>query len=264
MLRSSQDLTHFAIDATDGSIGRVTDLYFDDDAWVVRYLVVETGSWLDSRKVLISPIAIHDPNWLQRTLPVSITQQQVRNSPSVDTEKPVSRQEEVQYADHYAYPSYWGGAGLWGDSLYPRGTAFDDAGGAGDGVERAQRAREDLTYLEAERVRQRHDDPHLRSCHDIEGYTLHASDGEIGTVTGYLVDDETWAIGYLVVETGHWWAGHKVLIAPQWISGVQWLDRSVSVALTQAEVQAAPGYDKNIPWSRQMDTSLYQPDGKTG
>ena len=95
------------------------DFYFDDLAWVVRYLVVETGSWLSSRKVLISPIAIGHPDWAERVLPVSITKEQVKNSPDIDTDKPVSRQHEMQYLGYYGYPSYWGGAGLWGSGAYP-------------------------------------------------------------------------------------------------------------------------------------------------
>ena len=114
MLRSMSELKDYAIEATDGSIGRVKDFYFDDAAWVVRYLVVETGGWLSSRRVLISPIAIGTPDWMQKKLPVSITQQQVRNSPDIDTDKPVSRQHEIAYSRHFGYPFYWGGAGLWG------------------------------------------------------------------------------------------------------------------------------------------------------
>jgi len=85
MLRSMKDLEGYAIRATDGAIGHVTDFYFDDEAWVVRYLVVETGSWLSSRKVLISPIAIGQPNWTDKVLPVAITREQVKNSPTTLT-----------------------------------------------------------------------------------------------------------------------------------------------------------------------------------
>ena len=91
MLRSMKDLENYAIRATDGNIGHVKDFYFDDEAWVVRYLVVETGTWLSSRKVLISPIAIGQLNWADKIPPVSITREQVKNSPDIDTDKSVSR-----------------------------------------------------------------------------------------------------------------------------------------------------------------------------
>ena len=112
MLRNIKDLEGYAIGATDGAVGHVKDFYFDDDAWVVRYVVVETGSWLASRKVLISPIAIGKPDWVQRLLPIALTKEQVRGSPDIDTDKPVSRQHEADYHTYYGYPYYWGGGGL--------------------------------------------------------------------------------------------------------------------------------------------------------
>src|ERR1700690_440690 len=97
MLRSMKELEDCAIRATDGIIGSVKDVYFDDKAWVIRYLVVDTGSWLSSRKGLISPIAIGPPDWIGKVLPVSITKEQVKNSPAIDPDKPVSRQHEIRY-----------------------------------------------------------------------------------------------------------------------------------------------------------------------
>ena len=264
MLRNTKDLAHYVIDATDGTIGHVRDFYFDDDAWVVRYLVVETGLWLVGRKVLISPIAVHDPNWLERTLPVSMTRQQVKDSPNIDTDKPVSRQNEEQYSGYYTYPYYWAGAGLWGDGLYPY-AMFPGYVGLGDsGANREERERDDVARLHAERIRHRNDDPHLRSCHAVTGYKIRATDGELGTVAGCLVDDETWAIGYLIVQTGHWWADHQVLIAPQWISGLEWSDKSVSVDMTLAQVRQAPAFDPDVAWSRELDSGLHQHYGRTG
>ena len=51
-----------------GLIGEVDDLYFDDEDWAIRYLVVDTGGWLSGRKVLISPVAIGHPDWMARLL----------------------------------------------------------------------------------------------------------------------------------------------------------------------------------------------------
>ncbi|MBK9444229.1 MAG: PRC-barrel domain-containing protein [Comamonadaceae bacterium] len=118
MLHSTQEMKDYAIGATDGEIGHVVDFFFDDQSWVIRYLVVETGSWLMSRKVLISPFALQDADWMHKRLPVQITREQVKHSPDVDTQKPVSRQHEMAYADYYGYPYYWDGSGLWGDGLY--------------------------------------------------------------------------------------------------------------------------------------------------
>jgi hypothetical protein len=119
MLHSMKDLEGYTIGATDGVIGHVKDFYFDDEAWVIRYLVVETGAWLSSRRVLISPIAINEPNWSEKSFPAAITQEQVKNSPNIDTDKPVSRQHEIAYSGYYGYPYYWGGGGFWGNGVYP-------------------------------------------------------------------------------------------------------------------------------------------------
>jgi PRC-barrel domain len=261
MLRHTNDLGHFSIRATDGLIGKVKDLYFDDDAWVVRYLVVDAGNWLSSRKVLISPISVRRPDWMQHTFPVALTREQVRHSPDIDTDKPVSRQHEESVLTHYGYPAYWGGIGLWGAGIYPYGLVPGDAG---DGLDLAAREQALEAHLRAERLRHRNDDPHLRSCQAVTGYHLHATDGDIGHVSGFLVDDETWSIRYLVVDTSNWWVGHKALIAPPWILGVEWATRTVSVDLTRAAIRDAPPYDAGRPWSRDLEFGLYRHHGREG
>jgi hypothetical protein len=261
MLRNVTDLEDYGIGATDGPIGHVRDFYFDDEVWVIRYLVVETGHWLASRKVLISPIAIGKPDWMQKLLPISITQDQVRTSPDIDTEKPVSRQHETAYHAHYGYSHYWGGGGLWGDGLYPNMLL---PGYEGFGSPTAARAEADYAYAQREASRHRDDDQHLRSCRAVAGYHVEATDGAIGHVESLLVDDETWAILYLVVETGHWWGGHKVLVSPQWIHEVRWGDSTVSVNVTQQTVKGAPSYDPTQPLGRQQEMQLYKHYGRPG
>jgi hypothetical protein len=262
MLRSTKSLDDYTISATDGEIGHVKDFYFDDDAWAVRYFVVETGTWLSSRKVLISPISVRRPDWLGDSLPVSISMAQVKNSPDIDTDKPVSRQNEEQYLGYYGYPSYWGGGGMWGEGLYPY--ALVPGYEAGYGLGRAERERELEAYLRDERARHRNDDPHLRSCKAVTGYHIHATDGDIGHVSGFLVDDDTWAIRYLIIDTSNWWIGHKVLVAPAWIKGVQWFDEKVLVDLSRASIKAAPVYDETVDWSRDQELDLYRHHGRNG
>ncbi len=261
MLRNLSDIENFKISATDGEIGHVKDFYFEDDAWVVRYFVVETGTWLTSRKVLISPISVHHPDWLARTLPVSISKDQVKNSPSFDSDKPVSRQHEEQYLGYYGYPYYWGGDGMWGGGLYPYAMA---PGFTGYGIDRVERDQALAAYLADERARHRNDDPHLRSCDAVTGYHIQATDGEIGHVAGFLVDDETWAIRYLIVDTSNWWMGHKVLVAPAWIKSVNWSDQTVSVDLTQDSIKNAPPYDPAVALSREQEMNLYRHHGRSG
>lgn len=260
MLRSMNDLEDYAISATDGTIGCVKDFYFDDETWVIRYLVVETGNWVLSRKVLISPIAIGHPNWADKELPASLTKEQVKHSPDIDTEKPVSRQHEMLYLGYYGYPYYWGGGGLWGNGAYPSMLMTGDFALPPP----ATRQGAEIAYARAETARHQDDDIHLRSFNAVMSYHIQATDGDIGHVQGMLVDDETWAIRYLVVNTSNWWLGHQVLIAPQWIKNVSWSEATVSVNLTRQTVQEAPPYDATTQMDREHETGLHEYFGYPG
>ena len=261
MLRTIKDLHDYGIGATDGDIGHVKDLYLDDKSWVVRYLVVETGSWLSSRKVLISPIAIGHPDWANRLLPVLITKEQVKNSPNFDSEQPVTRQHEMEYSGYYGYPYYWGGTGYWGGGMYPNMML---SGYGGIPILNVEETEAQNARARAEATRDSNADPHLRSCAAINGYHIHASDGDIGHVSGMLIDDETWAVRYLIVDTSNWWVGHQMLIAPKWIEGVSWADGTVSVSLTRKAVKDAPAYDPAASPTRADEGLLYGHYGRTG
>jgi uncharacterized protein YrrD len=266
MLQTLKDFEKCAIGASDGDLGQVNDLYFDDHAWVIRYLIVETGSRLCSREVLISPISILKPDWKMHTLVAAITRDQVKNSPDIDTDKPVSRQHEVQYYGYYGYPGYWGGTGIWGDGLVPL-PLYPGFGDIPGGATRREQSIE--TRAGAERAIHRDDDQRLRSCTAVIGYHIQATDGEVGHVDGFLIDDETWAIRYLVVNTSNWWLGHRVLVAPQWVSSVNWADQMVAVDLTRAALKTAPLYDPSAELNRQREMALYthydrQPYWETG
>lgn len=261
MLRSMKDLEGCTIRATDDNIGHLTDFYFDDEAWVIRYFVVDTGNWLSSRKVLISPMAISHPNWAEKSLPVSITKEQVQNSPEIDTEKPVSRQHEIQYLGYYGYPFYWGGAGLWGGGIYPdmllgySGMMSIPQAYSPEAVE---------AYVSDEAKRHQNDDLHLRSCKEVVGYHIQATDGDIGHVQGILVDEETWAIRYLIVDTSNWWLDHEVLIPPQWIRDVIWQEATVSVNLTLQAVKDAPKFDSAAQLDREQEIEIFKHYGLPG
>ena len=256
MLVDLKNLRGYAIRATDGDIGTVKDFYFDDERWVLRYLVVETGSWLASRQVLISPFSIGTPDHAAKVLPVSITQEQVRGSPDIDMDKPVSRQNEIEYLSYYGYPDYWGGSGLWGGEAFPgmiTGPGYTPAltPTTADEVEQLRAA------AEAHAAAHEHDDPHLRSCKNVTGYHIKATDGEIGHVQSFIVDEASWAIRYLVVDTSNWWLGHKVLVSPQWINAVSWEERLVSADLTQDAVRASPPYDPDVLPDRDREAGIY-------
>src|SRR5664279_6350411 len=149
MLTNTTNLKGLVIHATDGEIGTVDHFYFDDDTWAIRYLTVETGSWLDDRRVLISPMAVIRTDWRAKRIDVALTKKQVENSPNIDTHKPVSRQHEAAYLGYYGYPNYWGGTFLWGPGYYPSGLATEVA---------ASKENQAL-----ERIQKESADSHLRS-----------------------------------------------------------------------------------------------------
>jgi len=242
------ELKKYKIGATDGEIGHVTDFFFDDETWVIRYLVAETGSWLLSRKVLISPFAVMQPDWMHKRLPVRVNRNQVKNSPDIDTQKPVSRQQEVAYSNYYAYPYYWGGSGLWGNDLYLYLPVAVPGEGGHSALETAKIA--STQYAK--------DDPHLRSCDAVIGYHIHALDGDIGHVQGMLVDEDTWALRYLVVDTTNWWGGHQVLISPKWIEAINWAESKVSVNLVRQAIKASPEFNSTSELNRQHEMDLHK------
>ncbi|MEO7135816.1 MAG: PRC-barrel domain-containing protein [Vicinamibacterales bacterium] len=231
--------------ARDGEIGSVDECYFDDEHWAVRYLVVDTGKWLPGRQVLISPISVEQGNWTDRTLTVRLTRDEVARSPDIDTHQPVSRQHEATYARYYSQPYYWGSSSLWGPALYPSALA----------EQQMAQMDEDL-QAERDRALEQGDD-RLRRTKEVSGYHIEATDGEIGHVSDFLMDEESWAIRYFVVNTSAWWFGQKVLVARSWVGELSWLDRKVRIDMTRDEVKAAPPYDELAQLDRQWEEGFY-------
>jgi uncharacterized protein YrrD len=263
MPHTVKELHDFTVGATDGVIGEVKDIYFDDERWVLRYIVVEAGGWLSGRKVLISPISVRDVNWEDEVVHLSLSQQQVRESPGIDTDKPVSRQHEINYYDYYGYPDYWSGADLWGLGAYPLpwvGAASDAAVSSRPSSDNAAtRRRQQRVDRELESG-----DSHLRSSKEVIGYEIMATDGPIGSVENFVFDDKTWAILYIVVDTRKWLPGKHVLLASDWIDSVSWPEHEVYVKVTRQAVETSPEYNPTSPLSRKYETALYGHHGRTG
>lgn len=244
MIRSTKDLHRVAIDATDGSIGSVTDLLFDDDRWTIRYFVVKTGGWLSSRKVLITPAVIEQLDLDRDRLGVTLTREQVKNSPDIDTDKPVSRQHEMAYYNYYGLGYYWAGPFMGAPAPLVQPIVDEQL------REERQRALADA-------------DPHLRSVREVTGYHIQASDGEIGHVEDVLVDEETWMLRYLVVDTRNWLPGKHVLVAPDWVDKVSWQERKVFVDLTQDAVRNSPDFRHHSLMSPEYEVDLYSHYGRS-
>ena len=242
MLTNATHLKGLVVRATDGELGSVDQFYFDDETWAIRYLTVETGGWLGGRLVLISPFSVVHADWPAKRLDVALTKRQVEKSPDIDTHRPVSRQHEAAYLGYYGYPCYWGGPYLWGPAFYP-------AGMAGPTIDSADAM--------ADRIRREPADSHLRSTEAVTGYSIEATDGDIGHVDGFLVDDETWAIRYIEVATRNWWPGKKVLVSPAWIERVSWTESKVHIGLSREAIKNGPEYVESTPITREYENQLY-------
>ena len=247
MMNSVSHLNGSTITATDGEIGHVSQVYFDDQAWAIRYLVVDTGTWLSGREVLVSPYAVRQPLADVKKVNVRLTREQVERSPDIDTHQPVSRRHERDYLGYYDYPEYWGGDALWAMSAMPLVPPALQA----PAETQAERAAIEKS-VPAE-------DVHLRSSAAVRGYDIQATDDSIGHVDDFVFDDETWAIRYLVVDTRNWWpGGKKVLIATRWIDNIDWAGRTVAVKLTREQVKSSPAFEDIASIHRDYEMRLHQ------
>jgi hypothetical protein len=238
MLRSIKETLGYRIEATDGLLGHAKDFLFDNHSWSVRYLVVDTGDLLVDRKVLLSPQAMREPSWAKETLPVGLTRQQVENSPPLESDMPISRAHEQQLAEYYSWQAYW----QWPLPMSSPVAPVPIAAGA--------------AVAEAEKD-QPAGNPNLRSVREVIGYRIHATDGEVGHVSDYLVQTDGWVIRYLVLDTRKVLPGRKVLISPAWVTSVDWEKREVRVDLTSEEVRGSLPYDPSAPVNREYEVRLY-------
>jgi hypothetical protein len=236
MLRSVKSLVGYKIQAEDGDVGKVNEFLYDDETWTIRYLVVDTGSWLSGRKVLLSPLdTISTPDWALKTFPVDLSKEQVKNSPEINVVKPVSRQQQQELHTYYGWPVYW-------PSVTPSGLPLVTPAATQKEKEKSSAASED--------------DPHLRSTNEVTGYTIQATNGEVGHVEDFIVDDVPWIIRYMVVDTKNWLPGRKVLVSPAWIKNMSWSARKVGVDLSRESIRNSPEYDSSTPVNQEYEMRL--------
>jgi uncharacterized protein YrrD len=237
VLNKAKTLKGFKLDSLDGEIGKVEEFYFDDLHWAIRYLVADTGNWLTGREVLVSPYALGAVNKEDRCFSINLTKKQIEDGPSLDSHKPVSRQYERAYYGYYGMPMYWGGPYMWGCDPY---------------IVRDPEKWKQPTAAGKEW------DAHLRSTHEVNGYHIQASDGEIGHVDDFIVDDATWAIRYLVIDTRNWWPGKKILISPRWIERISWTESKVFVDLSTETIRQSPEFTDTTLLTRNYEAELHR------
>jgi sporulation protein YlmC with PRC-barrel domain len=219
MTQTIRELRGDQVLARDGSIGSVDDVYFDDERWAVRYLVVDTGGWLAGNRVLISPASVETSLSSAKKLRVALTREQIESAPPAESDRPVSRRYEIAHARHYGYPHYWAGPMLWGAGAYPIPSAAD------------------ATLPGEAEAKPEEGDPHLRSGAEVIGYGIEARDGAIGDVEDFIVDDRSWAIRDIVVDTLKWWPGGHVHVHPEYVELIDWSERKMHLRLTREQVK---------------------------
>jgi sporulation protein YlmC with PRC-barrel domain len=242
MLWLASTINGYAIEASDGNIGTVSDFLFDDADWRVRWLVVDTGDWLSGRKVLLPPSVLGLPVTKSRVFTLTVTKQQVQDSPEIDTDRPVSRQMETNVYDHYGWIPYWG------YGLYTGGIGYMPGSGMASSYLGDRRREQKIDNAPAN-----HDDVHLRSIEAVTGYHIHASDGEIGHVDDFLIDDDDWSIPDLVVDTRNWWPGKKILVSSRSAGEIDWNDRLVNLDFDRQRIKDSPAYDPAMMIDRADD-----------
>jgi PRC-barrel domain len=205
MLHDLKTVIGSSVFATDGEIGNVRNLLFDDCTWTIHYLVVDVGSWL-TRKDLVLPItAIERPDWEKKAFHLRLTKKQARDSPGVDAEEPVSRQQEIAMKQYFGSLACWVDSGL-GASTIPTGRKYP--------VHTKQ-------------------DPHLRSIWNLSGYPVWTTDGELGYLESFIMDETSWHLGYLSVRAGDWLSGGSLLVPTNSVESISWADRRIDLYQTR-------------------------------
>jgi sporulation protein YlmC with PRC-barrel domain len=209
MLHRLQALIEHRVIATDGETGKIQDFLFDDKTWLIHYLVVDVSSWLSRREVVLPVSAVAQLDWEKKTLHVPLTKEQVRESPDVDTKEPVSRQQDI------AMREYFGRLAYWVDRRFPMASSMPT------GIEYPVHTEGDL---------------HLRSVSHLKGYEVWGTDGDIGRLEGFVLDEAPWHLAYLDVKAEEWLLGRSVLVPTRWVKSVSWADRRVNLHHTRRGV----------------------------
>ena len=243
MLYEAKSFKNYALCGIDGTIGKVKELLFDDQKWNVRYLVVDTGNWLKGRKVLIAPNFLVDVSKENQCITVNLTKKQIEDSPPLSSDQPVDRQYDKAYWSFFNLP----------ESVLtklPEDQAF--------------MRKLDKKDLDDRHAEERSWDHQLRSTSASTGNNIEALDGEVGCIDDFIIDDQTWSIRYMVVNSADWWAGHKLLVAPPWISKLNWGDAKIFININRAPFESLEEFTSIDMLSREYEERLHRSCNRQG
>lgn len=247
MLIETKKLKGYKIIGNDGEIGKVKEFYFDDQCWTVRYIIADTGSWLADRYVLISPFALSSLNKEAESIGIDLCKKQIEDSPFLANGKHISRQFEIAYHEYYGWPMY----------------CTDPSK---HGINHLIITNHKPLKIPIQDVKFRNH--HLRNSRDVGGCHIQAIDGEIGHIVDFIIDNKTWTIRYLIINTHNWWAGKSVLVFPQWIDRVSLKELKVFINLSRESIKQSPEYsveslitkDYEVQLHRYYNRNVYWPE----
>jgi hypothetical protein len=249
MLKSLNELKGYTLQAEDGEIGSCNDFLIEDRTWTVRYMVADTRKWLPGRRVLVSPISLGSPDWQSGRFPVRLTKEQIKEAPELDEHAPATREYEIWFYKHYGWPYYWSGSGLWASGVHPRDIYLSPMENEGQ--------RSDL-QAEGPDIK----NPHLHAASEILGYDILASDGEIGHVEDFILEEDEWKVRAAVAATRNWLPGKHVLVPVSRLKQVDWPNEKLEVVMTREEIKEGPEYNPGAPINVEIEARVYDFEGR--
>lgn len=219
MLQDTKRITGRIVQALDGEVGHVSDFLFDDTYWSLRYLVVETGPWLDGRKILLAPESFErNALYISDPLPTKVSRTKISSSPLFEMDQIIYRAYEEDYYDYYGWSAYWENSNSEANAISAM-------------IGPAQ-----MREIVPGRI-------HLRSVSSIAGFRLQANDGTIGHVASFTIDTRNWTVAEIVVETGHWYLGKQILVLPESVERINYEDSTVFVRLSLEDIRSTRAND---------------------
>ena len=230
-------LSSYTVIGNDGEIGKVEDVYFDEEMWTVRYIVVKTGATFLSEKLFVSPVSIDKFDHTNELIRIGITKDEAQKAPDPGDE-PVSRKYEKDFSLYYRINPYWIGSGAWGSANTAR-----------------EMAQQEVQILESDLEE---DESHVHQAKHVTRYELAVTDGSFGKIDDLLIDESSFKIKYFVADMRKWLpGGKKVLISPQWIEEIEWAAARIRINVTRDQLESAPEYRTELDLTDERESELW-------
>lgn len=252
MLKPLSDYSGLILKTVDDEdIGEVKDFYFDDETWTVRYMIVSS----EKGDILISTFSVREFDRLSKSLKSNLSAKKVISAPRADLVRPVSKLEEERLANYYGWPMYW----VWGGATSGVGMYPPEAISSANTPEINEYYQKQYQELQAKIEKST-----LRSYKEIIHYGIDTGNEKFGQVEDLLVDDDTFKIRYVVIDTIRFFPSKNVLVASEWIEDVSWDERVFRTNLSKESIKKSPSYEKSHSPDRNFEEKLHANYGLSG